>query len=185
MSLPIGSALLCGTFILIAGGFGRLTRNRRALVLFWLGTSVLLHLLSVEWPQLRTVALGLLGAGAATQIRESLRPLALSALCAATAAAVLLWPAGAGSGIDPTLLAAAGIGGVAAVCAPLRAVVGVAVLAALLGGLVLAQPAGAGALPPPDVEDLYQLLGAAGVLSFGFSLLRGQLRGRLGGVSHG
>lgn len=184
MQMPTGSALLSATWLLLAGGYGRIGRRQRILVLGWLGAILLCHFASAYVGRFLPLALVLLALGAAPQLRDSLQPLALSALSAATAAVLLIWPAAQAEGLDPILSAGCGAAAIAALLAPRRAVLGVAAFAALLGGYLLTTAPDLGSASP-DLEGRFQLLGAAGVLGVALGWIRDRVRRPLGGVARG
>jgi hypothetical protein len=140
-----------------------------------------LHLLALWIPRALFWSYALLRAGAvALALPRGARPLSLSALAAALATVLLLWPAAFERALDPLLMSGLGAALVATLLAPTGSEVGVAALAAVAGGAILRSGATLSA-PPPDLEASYQLIGVALAAGWLLSTLRKRFAPRLWG----
>lgn len=160
-------------------------RSRRNL-LAWLSGVLGIHLAALWLPQLLPWAYGfLLAGGLLFALPQSLRPLSLSALSAAIAAVLLVWPEAFESTPEPLLLCGLVAALAAALLAPSGAVTGIAALGAAASGFILAGGGAELAAPPPDLEANYQLIAVALVAGYLLASLRRRVVMRLrGGAAH-
>ncbi len=155
-------------------------------MLVWLGAVITAHLAALWIPSSLNWAYGLLcGGGLLLATPSSLRPLSLSALSAALATVLFVWPGAFENAVDPLLATGVAAAVAAVLLAPSGAETGVAVLAAALGGLILRSSVGELAAPPPNLETSYQLVGIALITGYALAALRRRLVPRLwGGAAH-